>query len=418
MNEMQNIIIPKQNVNDEFVVIQKIFFKNGDKVLSGDIIAEIETSKTSFSIESPCNGFIVFYCNEGNELPVGHIMAKIFDSYDEKNIQNKYKNNIKEIEGDANLMDEIIPQFSNAAYELMVKHDITSKAFVNKGFIKQHDVLEYLKIVGKVTDTNVEKVYIDEKMNCTVEKINLSKRNEIKYLSSVQNSGLTCTFSINVNYDGMLKYTRKNHKIFKLSIIPTLIYEVAKILTEFPILNSYYENGNINKYNEINIGYAVDLNYGLKVVTLYNTNNHSVIEIEKDLQDKIDKYLNQTLQITDISNSTITISDLSNSGIHYFRPLINKDQTVIIGVSSVDYKLNSFNISLTFDHRVTEGKTIANFLNKLKKGIESHNESLNTETRLQKTTSLLQKINKQIELDEYDMKEQASIIKEILLLNQ
>ena len=46
--------------------------------------------------------------------------------------------------------------------------------------------------------------------------------------------------------------------------------------------------------------------------------------------------------------------------------------SAILGISSIDEKLQRFTLSLTFDHRVTEGKTVAGFLQELKLRLQSY----------------------------------------------
>ena len=54
-----------------------------------------------------------------------------------------------------------------------------------------------------------------------------------------------------------------------------------------------------------------------------------------------------------------------------FVPLINYKQSAILGISAVDQKLNRFTLSLSFDHRVTEGKTAGKFLLELSEQLMS-----------------------------------------------
>ena len=46
--------------------------------------------------------------------------------------------------------------------------------------------------------------------------------------------------------------------------------------------------------------------------------------------------------------------------------------SAILGVSSIDEKLERCVLSVTFDHRVTEGKLVAKFLKELKDRLESY----------------------------------------------
>ena len=82
------VIVPKENVNDEEVVVQSIHFKSKDKVKKGDHVIELETSKTAIEIESPCDGFVDIKVSEGDEISVGSVLFEVLESLDEPK-QNK-----------------------------------------------------------------------------------------------------------------------------------------------------------------------------------------------------------------------------------------------------------------------------------------------------------------------------------------
>lgn len=116
----------------------------------------------------------------------------------------------------------------------------------------------------------------------------------------------------------------------------------------------------------------MDMDDGLKVVNLKNTDKMSLLEIDKMIYDLALKYIDKKLTSEDLTNTTFTITDLSSFGALSFTPLINKNNSAILGISKIDKKLNRIIISLSFDHRVTEGKIASLFLQELKDRIESY----------------------------------------------
>ena len=125
-------------------------------------------------------------------------------------------------------------------------------------------------------------------------------------------------------------------------------------------------------YKEINVGFAIDINKGLKVLKVANTSVKTVLEIELEIMELSNRYIDENLDITDLTDIGFTVTDLSAEGVAFFKPLINMMNSAILGVSSIDEKLHSCMLSLTFDHRVTEGKLAAQFLGELKGRIESY----------------------------------------------
>ena len=178
---------------------------------------------------------------------------------------------------------------------------------------------------------------------------------------------MTSTIFAYVTYS---KELESSNPIISNPVLPIIINKCSELLEDFPLLNSYFEDNTINQYVDINLGIAIDLDKGLKVFTMKNTNNLDLVEIEKSLSGGIYSYFKNKLSVVEITGSTFTISDLSSFGVDRFIPLVNYKQSAILGISSVDKKLERLNLSLTFDHRITEGKMAAQFLSKLAKAIE------------------------------------------------
>jgi pyruvate/2-oxoglutarate dehydrogenase complex dihydrolipoamide acyltransferase (E2) component len=108
------------------------------------------------------------------------------------------------------------------------------------------------------------------------------------------------------------------------------------------------------------------------VVKLPHTEEHSLLKIEEMIFNLSEKYLDDKLVIEDLTEISFTITDLSGEGVSFFTPLINKYNSAILGLSSTDNKTKYATLSLSFDHRVTEGKLASSFLAELKERVESY----------------------------------------------
>ena len=71
-----------------------------------------------------------------------------------------------------------------------------------------------------------------------------------------------------------------------------------------------------------------------------------------------------------LTTSTVTITDLSHTPAQFMFPLINGRQSLIIGIVRGSRSL--YSIFASFDHRVSEGLNITEFLSELKERVESH----------------------------------------------
>jgi pyruvate/2-oxoglutarate dehydrogenase complex dihydrolipoamide acyltransferase (E2) component len=205
-----------------------------------------------------------------------------------------------------------------------------------------------------------------------VKRLATAKKREIEYLSDVQAPGLTSTINTYVDAEGIFVQINRGLSYLKDSLLPVIIYETSRLLVDYPLLNGYFTGDAAAVYKEINPGFAIDIDKGLKVLKVDAAGRKSIGEIEAEILRLSGLYLDDALEVEQLTDITFTITDLSSEGVAFFRPLINKMNSSILGVSAIDDKLQRFTLSLTFDHRMTEGRLAAKFLQELKDRLESY----------------------------------------------
>jgi len=204
------------------------------------------------------------------------------------------------------------------------------------------------------------------------EKISKRKQTEIEYLSFAQGENLISTVNIFINTNFIFDSTNPYLKYFKNALLPVVVFETSKLLKKYPEFNAFFNTDSIEIYESINIGIAIDIENGLKTAKIPDTNKLSISEIENQIFELSNKYIDNKLQVYDLTGITFTVTDLSSEGVSFFKPLVNQYNSAILAISSNDEKLNRTILSLTFDHRVTEGRKASIFLNELKERLESY----------------------------------------------
>ena len=360
MTILHEIIAPKENADNE-VMVRKLYFDNKDYVRKNDELIDLETSKTAIIIDAAIEGYVEYLVKPSASVSVGEIIIRIHDS--PESIDSSCVNNDNE-RLDA-VFDSII--LSRKAEKYVNTHSVDVVG-INKRFVKLSDVVS----------ESPENKGVDKELNPLIrdlpvvsEKISLAKKIEISALSSVQSSGLVSTLFVNVD-DCILPKVNNliiGSKGINLSYV---VLESSRLLTKYPELNAYYEDGVIYKYQPINVGIALDINHGLKTYVIDNADKLDVEQLEFELSQGIYLYLKNSLTSDQIAGSTFTVTDLSAFGIDRFIPLVNYRQSAILGVSSFDEKLKRFTLSISFDHRVTEGKRAGQFLVELSSNLQRH----------------------------------------------
>ena len=183
---------------------------------------------------------------------------------------------------------------------------------------------------------------------------------------------MTSTIHVQVKSEGISSKIDNSLKYFRGQLLPVIVYETSRLLKLFPKLNGYYDNGNMMLYQMVNLGFAVDMDLGLKVLKIEDSGQYQITELDQLMYELAGKYLDDKLATADLTDITFTVSDLSMEGVFDFRPLVNANNSAILGVSAIDPDNNHFNISLTFDHRMTEGRYASQFLKELKLRLESY----------------------------------------------
>jgi len=371
---IQKITVPRDAVSDEFATVATIYVKDGDAVKKGDELLELETSKTVFVIEAEQGGFVRLFCKEGEDVAIGANLINIVEGREEETIVPWPGQGVHEYES-PNKSSKLDTKFSKKALELIKDNNINISKFDDMDFVTEEDVKEFIShkptIQNNLSSSQGGNQDYDPDL-IQIESLGKNKQIEIKYLSDVQSGGMNSVLNVVVESGNIKDAIKGTLGVFQNSYLSLIVYETSRLLKKYRMLNAFYAGDNkVGFYNKVNLGVAIDIDDGLKVLTLPNAEKMNLNEIEVKLFGLIEKYLDRKLALADITSSTFTVTDLSSAGIDFFTPLINTKQSAILGVSQIDKKFRRFVLTLVFDHRVTEGRVASNFLVDLKNRIES-----------------------------------------------
>jgi len=402
---LQEIQVPLLAVNDTSLTVVEVCFAGGAAVKKGDLIMVFETSKTTYDVEAAADGYIQYLCEADHDYEVNTVVARIYSEVEEVSVAPVSSAGpvaARETVGvkKAVAMNGVAVAaatkareasdwagetlFSREATRMMAEAGIAPSVFAGRDFVTVHDVSAFLKpqpvaapvavakTVAAVGGGGVAPTLPVDLQKVIVERLSSGKKREIEYLGDVQTPGLTSTLHTWVETEGIFVHINRSQKYLKDSLLPVIIYEVSRLLESYPLLNAYFTGDAIARYKEVNPGFAVDIDKGLKVLKIAGAGRMNIQDIEKEVIELSGRYLDDALELEQLTDITFTITDLSSEGVALFRPLVNKMNSAILGVSAIDSKLQRCGLSLTFDHRVTEGKQAAQFLKELKERLESY----------------------------------------------
>jgi pyruvate dehydrogenase E2 component (dihydrolipoamide acetyltransferase) len=154
-------------------------------------------------------------------------------------------------------------------------------------------------------------------------------------------------------------------------LVPLVLKAVAESLGEFPELNARIEGDELVYLDRYDIGIAVQTDQGLVVPVVRGCDTRSLEELGADVQRLAESAQAGTLKPEELRDGTFTVTSAGKSSGLFTTPLVNHPQVAILGVYRIaerpvvrggDVVVRKMgNVSVTFDHRVIDGKRAADF---------------------------------------------------------
>ncbi len=322
--------------------------KLGDEVKKGDVIFEIEVDKATLEMESPADGFVKHILVEtGQTLPVGKPILILGDKDEE--VPRSFVNSPKA--GDTAAVAESSPSAPAAA--------------------EPHAVA---KPAG--TPSAVEPV-----LGATIPLNRLQKITAQKMLKSKQE--IPCFYlSVKADVTNLVEFRTKFNRTSDVEVAYNdfIVRAVAVGLEKFPIMTGRLVGDKITLTDDIGVGLAVSVADGLVVPIVKSANKKDVAGIARDSKALIERARSNRLSPADLEGGCITVSNLGAFGVDSFIPIVVPGQCSILGIGRITdacvpendgfavRKLMS--MTLSADHKVTNGAYAAQFLDLVRKLLE------------------------------------------------
>ena len=155
----------------------------------------------------------------------------------------------------------------------------------------------------------------------------------------------------------------------------------ALALRDFPNLNASYVEDRIVNHPEIHIGAAVAVEGGVLTVVNRQTDRRNISEIARANRAVIQRARAGKVKPEDVTGSTFTISNLGGYDTDHFAAIINPPEAAILALATAKETAvvvagqvevrTVMQITISADHRVTDGAECALFLQKVKGLLET-----------------------------------------------
>jgi pyruvate dehydrogenase E2 component (dihydrolipoamide acetyltransferase) len=167
----------------------------------------------------------------------------------------------------------------------------------------------------------------------------------------------------------------------KVSFNDLIIKAAALALREYPNLNASLENDQLVEHPNIDINVAVAIEGGLIAPFVPDADQKGLITIARMTKDLVGRARNGGLTPDEYQGGTFTVSNLGMFDVGEFVAIINPPQAAILAIGSIhdvpvveDGEIvpgKRMNITLSADHRVTDGAEVARYLQAVKRYLEN-----------------------------------------------
>jgi pyruvate dehydrogenase E2 component (dihydrolipoamide acetyltransferase) len=154
-------------------------------------------------------------------------------------------------------------------------------------------------------------------------------------------------------------------------LLPLTLKAVVDGLQEFPELNARIDGNDLVYLDRYDIGVAVQTEQGLVVPVVRGVDGKSLDELGDEVRRLADAANAGTLKPDELRDGTFTVTSAGKSAGLFTTPLVNHPQVAILGVYRIAERpvvhdgeiaiRKVGNVSVTFDHRVIDGKRAADF---------------------------------------------------------
>lgn len=202
--------------------------------------------------------------------------------------------------------------------------------------------------------------------------VSIAKATEIAVLGNGAGQSLQATLGAAI---GPIWRSEATANFFQDKITDLLVYESSRLLTtkKFRILNSYFEDGRVCAHDHVSPGVSFDEGGRLTLYAISNADTLTLPETQDQLVDGLMRYVGRRLALKEVSTATFTISDVTTTDLNLSVPLLPRGQSIII--VAIRDPAQGYMLSISYDHRITEGLTVAAFAQELIKRLRSYSVS-------------------------------------------
>jgi len=172
----------------------------------------------------------------------------------------------------------------------------------------------------------------------------------------------------------------------KLTFMPFFVRACVEALRAFPTVNASADGTNIVLHKQINMGFAVALEWGLIVPVIKGAEEKNFLGLQRAINDMAERARTKKLKPEEVQEGTFAITNPGVFGGLMGLPVINQPNVAILGLGAIQKRpvviddaiaiRSMVYVTMSYDHRVVDGAVSHQFLAKLKHMLENWSENI------------------------------------------
>ncbi len=381
-DRVKGFVVPDLGEGLEEVTLSCWRVAVGDDVELNQPLCSVETAKAEVEIPSPYAGRIVELRGaEGDVLAVGSLLVRIDTMPGVATASNGSSSNRKPVlvgYGADDALDtsrrrpKAKPSVRKLAAELLV--DLGTVSPGPDGLVSREAVLAAAGVGAERPGVSYDVLPVRGVHAHMAERMMLSHSNIPDANASVQ---VDCTALM-----------RLRDEVITPFVLTLRLLVIA--LTHNKILNSTWVDGpdgpQVHSHHAIHLGFAVAAPRGLLVPVVTDAQDKTTRELAECVARLIREARAGTLKPAELAGSTFTVSNFGALGLDDGVPVINHPEAAILGMGSLKPRpmvlddavviRPQMTLTCAFDHRVADGANVGQFLDELRRLIESPETAL------------------------------------------
>lgn len=383
------------------VTLSQWLKKDGDYVKVDEPICEFESDKATLEFPAEANGKLIFVAKEGDDLPIGALVAKIDTSFaidtpapasptvavetpapTVEPVKENYASGHPSPAAGKILREGNVAasDVSGTGKDGRITKEDAVKAVENKAVAPKIEAKSETSAVPTVSpkvsgarEVRVEKM---SRMRKTIASRLVSAKNNTAMLTTFNEVDLTAVNELRKKYQDrfVAKYG------IKLGFMSLFAKACAKVLMEMPDVNAMIDGNDIIYHDYVDISIAISTPTGLVVPPVHNVESIGFHDVELKIKELADKARLGKLTLDEMKGGTFTITNGGIFGSLLSTPIINEPQSAILGMHAIKDRPVAIDgqvvirpmmyLALSYDHRIIDGSTSVTFLVRLKELLE------------------------------------------------